>query len=102
MNRLTIKESSLICNDKNCNYYTKLKILEDLEEELDFDLITLLKALMEGIYVVNDGYIDVDSIGGIAHYNDGWGFETYHKQLALLFSEYGKTWALTIEELEEE
>ena len=80
----------------------KLANLEDLEQELDFDLITLLKALMEGIYVVDDGEILEETISGIERFNDGWGFSTYYNDFELTFSEYGKYWALTEKELEVE
>lgn len=73
----------------------KLGQLEDIEEKLNFDLITLLKALRNGIYVIKDGYIEYDSIANSE-------FETYCNELNILFSDYGKTWALTRKELEEE
>lgn len=79
----------------------KLAELEDIEEELGIDLITLLKALMEGIYVVDDGEILEETISGIERFNDGWGFSTYYNDFELTLSEYGKYWALTEEELEE-
>lgn len=80
--------------------YNKLQQLEDIEEELGIDLITLLKALMNGIYVVDDGEILEETISGIERFNDGWGFSTYYNDFELTFSEYGKYWALTREELE--
>lgn len=92
---LIIAEGSLF---KPC--INKLGQLEDFEEELGFDLITLLKALMNGIYVVDDGEILEETISGIERFNDGWGFSTYYNDFELTFSEYGKYWALTREELE--
>lgn len=91
----------------------KLGQLEDIEEELGIDIITLAKALKEGLW--------------IDHYKNG---DLYHMQMPLIhsdydsrrekspirvyltyqkngewhnveFKDYGKTWALTKEELEE-
>lgn len=80
----------------------KLYALEDIEEELGIDLITLFKALKNGIYVVekNDNFIVEDNIRSIEHWKDGWGITTNMEYLELSFTEYGKTWALTREELE--
>ena len=100
------------------NYYNnienKLKKLEDIEEEFGIDLITLFKALKDGIYVKTYGC-------GNSNFNKliitkkkcptlkldykthtklrfeqkfGQHFETYELE------DYGKTWALTKEELE--
>lgn len=111
MNRLTRKDNRFkygyqIPYDYS-NYhqdvFVKLGQLEDIEEELGIDLITLFKALKNGIYVVeeNDNYIVEDNIRSIENWKDGWGITTNMEKLELLFSEYGKTWALTREELEE-
>lgn len=83
--------------------YCKLQQLEDIEEELGIDLLTLFKALKDGIYVVedNDNYIVKDSIKSIENWADGWGISTNMEYLELSFSDYGKTWALTKEELKE-
>ena len=90
----------------NCNYFlipdqeqcdaaeNKLGQLEDIEEELGIDLITLFKAMKNGFYdkhfhygsaVINNGYI--------CYYFDESGIRYKLK-------DYGKTWALTKEELE--
>lgn len=82
--------------------FNELIELKEIEDELNFDLIILLKALINGIYVVNDGYIEDDKIAGVEKFIDGWGIITYYNQLELCFSEYGDTWALTEEELEVE
>ena len=73
--------------------------LKDIEEELDFDLIILLKALMNGIYVTDDGYRGYDIIYSLGYRKNSWGFKTYYRELELSFSDYGKIWALTKEEL---
>ena len=84
----------------------KLGQLEDIEEELGIDLITLFKALKQGFYVktkdINEGLIslvkakDIRSID-IVMRNIG-----FVSTKVVLFEDYGKTWALTREELEEE
>ena len=86
--------------EDNYNYLTisdaldKLSQLEDIEEELGIDLITLFKAMKNGFYdkhfhygsaVINNGYI--------CYYFDESGIRYKLK-------DYGKTWALTKEELE--
>lgn len=108
MNRLTYKSKLFYGNkymfdgnfDRICD---KLGKLEDIEEELGIDLITLFKALKDGIYVVedNDNYIVKDSIKSIENWADGWGISTNMEYLELSFSDYGKTWALDKKELEE-
>lgn len=84
----------------------KLGQLEDIEEELGCDLITLFKALKHGFFVkkdtINEGLIslvkakDIRSIDLVTH-------NIYFNVNNLVFFEnYGKTWALTKEELKEE
>lgn len=91
--------------------HEKLCQLEDIEEELGIDLVTLHKALT-GKWFSKDAY-------GRVHEEDGtiiklkrafdqsgkawWYFDypfvTYEEQV-WYFVDYGKTWALTREELE--
>ena len=86
--------------------HIKLGQLEDIEEELGIDLITLFKAITEGFYIKSN-----DSMK--AHYRfAGWLFKTnsdyvraneyfievYRKDY-IFVKDYGKTWALTKEEL---
>ena len=86
----------------------KLGQLEDIEEELDIDLITLFKALKQGIYYfanltqltkdyvwLADNYISVGTREKLSYF-----FITAFERKTLLFADYGKTWALTKEELE--
>lgn len=82
----------------------KLGQLEDIEEELGIDLITLFKALKNGVYVKMDGYIDFHRVGIDENTQlrtfsfsqiDGVQFDYF-----LDFENYGKTWALTKGELE--
>ena len=80
----------------------KLGQLEDIEEELGIDLITLFKALKDGIY----RYGENNQVPVYLTWHD------YLKELVLFFDDnnpynnrcfqfkdYGKTWALTKEEL---
>lgn len=74
----------------------KLEQYKNIEEEIGIDLITLFKALKNGIYAehryVQQCYICfIDGEWTIANLkNDEW----------WLLKDYGKTWALTKEELE--
>ena len=84
----------------------KLGRLENIEEELGIDLITLFKALKKGVYVKFDSYfgnigeLDIkivkDNATGICYRNKKW----YLQEEETLVKDYGKTWALTKEELE--
>ena len=99
MNRLTkytTYEHGLI-ND----IYSKLEKLEDLEEELGVELTTLIKALREGVCVVDDdGYIYDDYIKRIDYWQGCWSFISNEQDVEVRLEDYGVTWALTIEELE--
>ena len=88
-------ENSNACVDK-------LGKLEDIEEELGIDFITLIKILKDDVYI-NDGGI-VDEIGkiykeqvkSIEHW-PVWGF-TAGDGGEYAFRDRGKTWALDKEE----
>lgn len=98
-------------NDLN-NIINKLGQLEDIEKELGIDLITLFKALKNGIYV-NDSV----SISFYHAHELRLGYDTHYgkgNELCILkdcnyagntklvsLANEGKTWALTREELEE-
>lgn len=88
----------------------KLGQLEDIEEELGIDLITLFKALTDGIYVNNGVSIIFYParelrLGYDTHYGKGnelcilkdCGYAGNTKLVSLIG--YGKVWALTKEEL---
>lgn len=98
----------------------KLGQLEDIEEELGIDLITLFKALKNGIWVKifpklkNGGSIirvpcmlSIVEIGGGVDKSFGLEFYVNTKRRYLVLDtrrdndlkDYGKTWALTKEEL---
>lgn len=104
MNRLT-KRNKII--DKNCHYdsnhyyfeiINKLGQLEDIEEELGIDLITLFKALKDGLYYRDEDY-------GIIKNRCTVGIDTQfifeeETNLILKIKDYGKTWSLAKKELE--
>ena len=88
----------------------KLGQLEDLEEELGIDLITLFKGAFDGIWFrfpskdvekkeLLFSFIDMGSIDKMEH-----SFLVLNEDIrcCLSFLDYGKTWALTKEELEHE
>ena len=85
--------------------YVKLKSLEDLEEEIGVDFITLIKILKDDVYI-NDGGI-VDEIGNIykeqvksIEHWPVWGFTVGDDEMKTfyMFKDRGKTWALDKEE----
>lgn len=81
---------------------------KDIEEELGIDLITLFNALRNGVYYrMSSGQITKDyvflisnnmNIGQVSKLD--YSFMTCFEKHTLLFADYGKTWALTKEELE--
>lgn len=80
----------------------KLGQLEDIEDELGIDLVTLFKILRTG------GYIYVKNCKGINYWhveslkqrglNKQW-YITYSNNVRVKLKDYGETWALTKEEL---
>ena len=86
--------------------YVKLKSLEDLEEEIGVDFITLVKMLKDDVYI-NDGGI-VGEIGNIykeqvksIEHWPVWGFtigDDDEMKSLCAFKDRGKTWALDKEE----
>ena len=115
MERLTERKISYPSCDKNGNLervdYIEIKdkklaeeklcYLEDIEEELGIDLITLFKAQTQGFYIINvSNKIEKVRLSE-------WRFNLIKKEVHrvqwnnhLLFADYGKTWSLTKEELE--
>ena len=91
----------------------KLAALEDIENDLGCDLITLFKALKQGyIYEKLEDEItkrDVDmldfrdGIRGVCLDKSSYGIDNYKQcyQTLKYINGYGKSWALTKEELEE-
>ena len=117
MERLTRKEKKVVLlNNRNIgkNYltikqYEKLQQLENIEEKLGIDLITLFKAInSKSIFTKYDGKIS-------EHIEDNYNERDWYMQdeivyfywedgshLCFEFKDYGKTFALTKEELENE
>ena len=99
----------IACDDEQYlgKVYNKLGRLEDLEEELGIDLITLFKAInSKSIFTKYDGKIS-------EHIEDNYNERDWYMQDEIVYfywengshcclelSNYGKTWALTKEELE--
>ena len=78
---------------------SKLGQLEDIEEELGIDLITLFKALKNGIYTkVWKNYAFGNELT-IDMRQKCFSFKEYQCSAKAYFKDYGKTWALTKEEL---
>ena len=78
-----------------------LDLLEEyrkIEEELGIDLITLFKALKDGIYINEDDSVYKDCIKSIEHQSDGWGFISNDDYIEVLFEDYGISWVLDKEE----
>lgn len=108
MNRLTIKDKAI--RDNFNAEYAKLADLEDIEEELGIELITLFKALKNGVYYfAYQSQLTHDYVSLIDNYvifgpvdKLYFTFKTWCENDPLLFKDYGKTWALTKEELENE
>lgn len=107
--RLTKKDGkTYFMFDRNANWkrsaeITKLGQLEDIEDELGIDLITLFKALRNGVYYkLNLGQAEkVDDVSLNCCVSTGYfiHFEYLNYDICLDTKDYGKTWALTKEEL---
>ena len=76
---------------------TKLKHYEDIEEELGIDLITLFKALKNGVFVKPWHTIRKRKMSLREYDGKLVLFDDYENDYQL--KDYGKTWALTEEEL---
>lgn len=83
--------------------YHKLRDLEDIEDELGIDLVTLFKILRTGghIYVKNCKGINYWHVESLKQrgLNKQW-YITYSNNVRVKLKDYGETWALTKEELE--
>ena len=91
--------------------YCKLEQLEDIEEELGIDFITLFKALKNGFYHIDKNkhiYTTKPTKGNGGSMNFYTCLEciiaedTFGDQYIFSLKDYGKTWALTKEELEQD
>lgn len=84
--------------------YTKLGQLEDMEEELGIDLITYIKAIrQQKVWVLYNGkLLQPDLVFWSSHTFNKlclW-FIKDDRHIKVSYEDYGKTWALTREELE--
>lgn len=73
---------------------------EDIEEELGIDLITLIRALKNGVWVKTKNDISKHLTVALKkrhHTKEYWLF--YRPYSHIYLKDYGKTWALTKEEL---
>lgn len=81
---------------------------KDIEEELGIDLRIYFSALKYGVYYYSNSQLTKDAVYPISNfltdYNDklSYSFMTKFEKQLLYFNDYGKTWALTKEELEHE
>lgn len=90
--------------------YKKLYKLENLEEELGIDLITLFKALKYGVYYyTSQNQLTHDYVWLYDNYISAgfreklsYSFMTCFQKQILLFEDYGVTWAIYRPELENE
>lgn len=84
--------------------YNKLGQLEDIEKELGIDLITLFKALKEGIYCIDFDNQDIRKFKALLCFNStSKQFYWYGSNIGYPdLKDYGKTWALTKEELNDD
>lgn len=89
-------------NQATSMVHGKLGQLEDIEDELGIDLITLFKALKDGIYTYFKDFRSGSSelLHTYMEINSFQYFTVFDRCL-MRFKDYGKTWALTKEELEE-
>ena len=83
---------------KPCMEY--LKLLKNIEEELEIDLATLFKALYCGIWLRLKGRDDYDAVPCLTNIGyKGWCFINKKKSDYVYLRDYGKTWALSKDEL---
>ena len=131
MNRLTNKHinwyndfvfsmrNRLITTDEiNDSIYFRLKLLEDLEEEIGMSLITLFRILKWGQIIYKHKLFCADKksilescmINGLFYESGQYGLEVYNEEddideeyndfKYVYVKDYGKTWAIKKEELE--
>lgn len=107
MNRLTAYGYELdLFNDIYCKLEQLEDIEEDIKEELGIDLITLYKVLKQK-FVFNKEKVKVDllslylDIESNKLYIYGYIKNTF-EDVRLYSKDYGKTWALTREELQDD
>lgn len=90
--------SSTECANRFKNILETIKEYKIIEKELGIDLITLFKALKDGIYV-NGEKVDVLLFYDMDFFNKT-SFQLHASNgINYYIKDYGKTWALTKEEL---
>lgn len=100
----TLQKNNVLITYDN---YKDLKLgkLENIEEKLGIELTMLFEALFNGIWIKNKAkkcrtcYLSA-SFGSMQLTNAGIRYSTISTNKYLYFKDYGKTWALTKEELE--
>ena len=94
--RLTKKNKTYMTNQ-----LTKLKVLEDIEEELGIDLLILFKILKNGTYIYykKGKKIERGVINHFLNVPNAWYITICGNDKFYSTRKYGKTWALTKEEL---
>ena len=88
-------------NDFKCLTYNKLSELEDIEDELGIDLITLFdykESPFAAFKIEQDKENDVIFFDGDSFYGD-YSKEEFLELIKRLIEAYRETWALTKEEL---
>lgn len=103
MKRLTADGYEL---DLFTKLYCKLEQLEDIEEDLGVDLITFSKVLKQK-FVFNKEKIKVDLLSIFFDFETNkiymYGYiKNTFEDVRLYAKDYGKTWALTREELQDD
>ena len=99
---LTLKHSNSLGSVRRLDFIAKeLKRYKAIEKELGIDLTTLLKALKNGIYVKKTNNHITDYAGELLSFQgDCFVVGADYNTDVYYFKDYGKTWALTKEELE--
>ena len=102
MKRL-IKDNKIILDgtapeyEKEEQAFAKLSAFEDLEEELGIDLTKLFEILKsENIYANGKRY---DNSNSLSYMGNSWLIFNHQAKQCFHFKDYGKTWALSKEEL---
>jgi len=95
------KQSMLEQADKaNIRLAKEIKQYKDIEEELGIDLITLFKALTNGFYTIREDLgLITDARLVLNHTYPKFEFIRDDSMYFYNLKDYGKTWALTKEEL---
>lgn len=108
INTSNIESSTVIEGIALKNCVNKLGKLEDIEENIGISLITLSKAFKEGIFILDSKYNMIRDCTDILLSID-WNNKCFYIECTgdcininqfYYFKDYGKTWAFTKEELE--